>query len=644
MILEIKEFKKVKEQILNLEPGINLLVGANGSGKSSLLEYLFGNESVGFNRIAYSSGINQSYSSIYTPILEKKIRKHRSTYFSFGKTKKIEIDEKFCIYLDKKWAPFLIVSSLLLKKEKSLCSSWMSKLGLKVFNLSYPLYFNHSYRKRIKLSIDLAISGESYLGIQNTTMHRFISKLCGGKEDVGLNPVEEISIGTLDDYDNGSGASKEIIEYFFKNNIFADANLFASADPKKIKTEKQSELQLIHFFSLLQALTSGLRPILDLNKTELSFANNANQKFKLSDLSDGEYQLLTTSALIDLFGSEDSILLLDEIDAHIHPNIIRDIWQMLEPLKQTTIITSSHNMMSLSLTDINKIRFMEDGTIQSDSRKKDGVISSLCGAYFSMPVAQSLYYSCKNLFLVDGDNDWDFFKALFQLSGKNIHELENNSMIIPIGSTTQKETGFEEALQNKITWIENFKKSLLNLNLDANQIRLQNFILICDKDALDLTKVKPTNGLYYKEIKDGISKVSGFRGEVHQFILNRRNIESYFISEDARKFFAAQVTEKMVIDKWKISMDEFTKSRTRYLNSYVGAQIRGLGPLFVDSEMYNKRSIEEVDAKKVIQAFVSDDSGVNLELLNNYISKMALKDIDPYLAQMFDKIKLIVTS
>lgn len=646
MIVKLEKFKKIKKQDVTLEDGINLLVGANGSGKSSLLEYLFAKEDIGLNRIAYSSGVNESYSKIYSPILSKKYKSFRSTYYSFGAEKPAIFDDQFCIYLDKTWAPFLIVTALYLKNsDTSLCGRWMQNLSLKVFSLKYSLNFSRQYRSKVETSISESEQGKSFLGFQSSKIHRFVSKLSGGLEGVGTRSNEEVEIGTGDIYDKGGVVNKEITDFLFKNELLADGELFAGVDPKKYSIAQQNEIQLINFFSLLQTVAFGKTPVIDLQTTDLIFKNSTNDQFGLNDLSDGEFQLLTTSALIDLFGDEKSLLILDEIDAHIHPSIIRKIWAMLEPLK-TKILTSSHNMMSLSLTDINRIRFLEDGTILNESRKKKGVIESLYGAYFSPPVAQSLYYSCENLFILDGHNDWQLLKSLCKRAGKRFEEIEENCMIIPVSSSTQKANGFDEMYSRKIDWVKNFKNSLLNLDLDSRKIRLKNFILICDKDDLDLSsRTKDQNcDLFYNIVTNGIKKVKGFSGTIHLIVLNRRNIESYFISKSAREELSDEISEESIIKDWEVSETDYKKNEDKYRRSYIGKQIRNLGPLFADSDSFNSRSIEEVDGKRVIHSFISDKNGINEEKVDRYLSKMKDSDLDPYLGKMFDKIKSIIST
>ncbi|WP_369686215.1 AAA family ATPase [Photobacterium kishitanii] len=50
-----------------------------------------------------------------------------------------------------------------------------------------------------------------------------------------------------------------------------------------------------------------------------------NNSLSLSDLSDGEYQILFIYALLDLFDSEDTLFLLDEVDSHLHYKNIENL-------------------------------------------------------------------------------------------------------------------------------------------------------------------------------------------------------------------------------------------------------------------------------------------------------------------------------
>lgn len=59
--IELVHYKRLlpAETSLLIQKGVNLLVGQNGSGKSSLLEYLFNKPNRDYTCVAYSSGLNR---------------------------------------------------------------------------------------------------------------------------------------------------------------------------------------------------------------------------------------------------------------------------------------------------------------------------------------------------------------------------------------------------------------------------------------------------------------------------------------------------------------------------------------------------------------------------------------------------------
>lgn len=631
MRVNLQPFKRLKSQEVEFQPGINLLVGANGSGKSSLLEYLFKTDLQGKLKIAYSSGINESFTSLYAPILKASIRKAQKSYFEYegsliDGSQTVEQDTVF--YFDKSWAAFLIVSAAFLRSGNKATAYWLDTLNLKIQRLSFNQKFAPAYRRRLKDTQGEVEKGKLEFGFESSRIHKFIASI-SNHELVGDSPIQRVEIPRQDVDPTFVGENRlctEISNFFFEKNVFVDM---------KENTTKTSGA--VEFFKLLQVATSGRSPLIPLRDVELEFLSSGGQKIKLNDLSDGEFQLLTTAALVDLFDGPQSLFLLDEIDAHIHPKIIGSIWKTLDS-SAGVLLSSSHNMMSLSLTDINRIRFLEDGTILSEFKKKKGVIDSLYGAYFSAPVANSLFYSCKNIFIFDGLADWEIFKALCVKSGKNFGAIEADSVYVAKSSNSNRNNGLDDLISPKMDWIREFIRALQTLDLDEKSIRLKNFFIISDRDDVEAER---NLALWYR--KETISGAKGYTAKVHKFIWNRRCIENYLISAKARMAFADEITEPIIRDKWKVPVDRIAVQPDRFKRNYMG-ELKNVGDFFTESEAFNNQSVCVANCKKVVHSFVFDESGLNLQKLTAYIEQMAPTDIDPYLMRVFEKIAEQVSS
>jgi len=637
MIIQAEDFKRLKKQPIALKRGINLLVGANGSGKSSLLEYIFKTNLGGKVKVAYSSGVNESFSSIYEPILKKNIRKAQKSYFQYEKELKEFAEEVSgdgavenpdeIFYFDKTWAPFLILTSTFLKRGNKATQYWLDQLGFKIERFEIVQKFSPSYRKKISTSQEMVSERRIEFGFESSTIHKFISSLSDNDEP-GTESVQKTVIPPFDvdaTFVAGSSISDQVNKFFFDKNTFG---LFTEKSYNK-------DWGFVEFFKLLQVATSGASPLIPLKEMKLFFITKSGQKISLNDISDGEFQLLTTASLIDIFDSDQTIFLLDEVDAHIHPKIISPIWKLLEET-QGVLLTSSHNMMSLSLTDINKISFLDDGTILNEFRKKKGVLDSLYGAYFSAPVANSLFYSCKNIFIFDGLADWDIFKALCGKSGRRFDKIEADSVYVAKSSNTNKPHGIDDLLSPKLEWVENFISSLATLDTDPKRIKLKNFILICDKDDVDL------GGRFFYKNKS-TRKIKGYQATIHQFIWNRRCIENYLISKSARVHFISDVTQEVMIDTWGLSAERVKSDSEKFRKTYVGSH-REIPEIFFDSDSFNPNTIKSVNCKSVVHSLVFDNNGINKDRLDKYVQSMDASEVDPYLLEVYSKLLEIVES
>lgn len=624
--IQIGSYKKLQAQKIHLDKGINLLVGANGSGKSSLLELIFNNPKVSPIRVAYSSGVNESFSEIYRPYLETKIKRYKKVLFQYAE--EIESShsgskEDHCYYFDKEWAPFLILAATFLKKGK-LTSGWLTNFGLKLSSLSFTLKFDTTYRNKIKLAFQ--DNEESTIGFDTSKIHRFLNSLTNDFERLGFETSTDFIFPDSDTTFEGTNVlSTELNNYLFDSGIFG-----------KSGSSRTLDANIAEFFDSLQVAASGSKPILPLKYVNLIFKNENGKEITLNSLSDGEYQLLTTSALLDLFGNKETIFLLDEIDAHIHPTLVREIWELLASV-EGYIVTSSHNMMSLSITEMNRICFLENGIILNDFFKKKGVIDSLFGGFFTTPVVNSLFYSCKNIIIMDGLDDWIIFKRLCEKQGKDFTEIEESSVFVSKNSSSTKPGGLVELFQPKIDWVNNFISSVKNLNLANDKIKLKNFILICDRDDVETSD---QDELYYKG--GNTRPVNRYVGKIHKIVWNRRCIENYLLSKAAREAYTPDLDQEYIKTHWKVRDSDITQyGQNKVLKSFLG-YVKNHMAIFSDSEHYGEGTKRIMSCKAMIHSYVFDESGLNEQKLSNYISSMEKEDIDPYLLLVHRKLEGIV--
>src|SRR5690606_32079692 len=244
---------------------------------------------------------------------------------------------------------------------------------LRISSFYFEIKLPANYRNRLKKSHKMLEKGESDFGFESLKINKFLYDLIGDN-DILLNYSKVPIFWGDTDYKRDS--SHPILLTTLYNQIF-DSSLFSSIG------FNTNDLK-IEFFRVLQALSSGgsKSNFIDLNKTRMNLVKNSNELLDLSDLSDGEFQILINASIVDLFDSEESIFLLDEIDAHLHPGVVSKVWKTFSDL-QGYALSSSHNVVSISNSDYRKIFFLKNGDLVSEVKSKISLLDEVCGKFHS---------------------------------------------------------------------------------------------------------------------------------------------------------------------------------------------------------------------------------------------------------------------
>lgn len=119
--------------------------------------------------------------------------------------------------------------------------------------------------------------------------------------------------------------------------------------------------------------------------------------YDFDNLSEGEKKLILIECITNVLGDENSLILLDEPDAHTHIAMKKDLLKLISEFEGQTIMTT-HSPMFLNKRwdgfDENNIFYMHDGKIESTEPLKH--LAELT------------------------DNEIDYFEGSFILSSKNI--------------------------------------------------------------------------------------------------------------------------------------------------------------------------------------------------------------------------------
>jgi hypothetical protein len=563
--------------------------------------------------VAYSSGLNESFSQLYEPYLKEKTKELKK-FYSQSSSEAETSTSKPLFYFNARWGAFLILGASFLKKD-GLTNKWLRKQQLRITEINFKMRFPSTFRKQI---IEGTTKG---LPLDITRRYQFLESISGME-----NFSEAIQ-------ERSEFTSMPIIEFTNVDKPFSEEYPLSEELLRYLQVSNLFNEGAVSFFHSLIDATSGKHPFIPLEDVNLQFVNEDGVKMPLNALSDGEFQLLVTSALIDLFDSSETFLLLDEMDAHLHSSLLKEFWENLKDVKGY-LLTTSHNLTSIAETDLNKIHILENGRIESEHKKQQKIIKALSGTHFYDTVRNGLLKNIPNVVIMDGLDDWQIFKALCRKKNLDIESLEEKMFLIKKESTTKKncEKGLKELIDPKTEYAKGIIKAL-----GSDKGCLKTFILICDRDRYEEERNKEAN--YFGKAK-GIPSPY----EVHQFIWNRRNIESFLISKSARKHY--ELSEDLMNEEYSKIVEDPAYGKERVKKELMGFESDG-SPLFTDSDTFETKKMT-IDAKPIISLFIYDGDGnnkvLNLKKLQDYVDLMTDDEIDVNIEPMFNKLSAIINN
>ena len=505
MNLEIPNYKYINyNQTIEFDDrSICTLIGENGSGKSTILEAIFQKyiEEENKNIICFTSGQNELFSTIFNT------HKKQSNRFTLDEHNIIK-----SFYFDKNWASILIFFATSLKSNGKVRTFLKDKEIIEVIDnkdISSKLSFKFRVRQPY---IDL---------IKNELL----------KEEQGLF-VEHSRRRTV---------HYNLLEKFINNKIdsdydFDEINYRIVKQNKYLKADEVNDIfdtSINHIFTFLSHTTRGWLSNIDMNSIELQFKDN----IKFNQLSDGEYQLLAIYAIIDLFDSEDTIFLLDEVDSHLHYSNINKLWTQLKSI-QGKVVTTTHSSESILNNDFDSLHYIECGRIEREltAEKVFKKLAQVTGASdYEYKIASKI----KFIALLDDEVDWIIFKklAIKKLNQENVEDILNQ--VIPYKRSSSFNTTGEIFGKSKLIYVENFKDKQTPDSITTA------IFLICDRDKLPVTEI---NDIDLKvNIDNSFRSLKKFNNnktktylhswkmlEIENYLLSKTMLESYSKLDDMK--------------------------------------------------------------------------------------------------------------
>lgn len=404
--LWVEDFKNLKNFTINFEnqENLSIIIGNNGSGKSNILELLSG---------------------IFAELYSRKLSLIRSNYhLKYKLNDKIIELRKGKILIDGKEQSkrYLSDNNLLPSRVVALYSGEEIRL-YKNYYESFTKKYLRNFSQMLSPSNSMIYIDKSYWSIALLVL--IISAESGNEDhksflenNIGIEQIKNIHIDFKTSYFSrvirGSSLDVllEIINYNKQKTMDYISNHLSLA-----LNEESSNLSVIELFNILLHAT-----LLQRAKVfeKITFKFN-DENINLSDLSEGEKKKLLIKATMDLVANENSLVLLDEPDAHIHVEGKQEILNTFKEYANTfnrSIVITTHSPTLTSCAEDKHIVMLTKGSngnceIIDDTKKS--LIQQLTGNIYSINEQNIIFNSSKPLLLVEGKSDIKYIKRALEL-------------------------------------------------------------------------------------------------------------------------------------------------------------------------------------------------------------------------------------
>lgn len=413
--------------------GYIALIGLNGSGKSNLLESI----SIIFDNLINNNGrqIPFNYALDYQINGDKYLRK-----------KKVAIKNGEKTSLTKITYPSSIIG----------CYSGEDRRWWHLaFERYYNTYFNRAINKNEYIPQFIYINYTcwkiallSLVCTNNTSIQDFLKKLLGINSPLDVEVSFEIDPSKKDGFKTHPAISwfdriaNEGLESINANLIYSTDII---SNGKFVPENKKGNF-IFHYLYLLSQPRKN-----DINKIDKLIENISIKinGLNFSNLSEGQKKLILIECITKVLGDENSLVLLDEPDAHTHIAMKKDLLELISEFGGQTIMTT-HSPMFLNKRwsgyKEENIFYMHDGKIEdTEPLKHLSELTDNSIDYFE----GSFILSSKKILVTEGPYDILYIKhAIDKFSDENSDYLriKDNVAFLHAGGSSNAADLYEQTL------------------------------------------------------------------------------------------------------------------------------------------------------------------------------------------------------
>ena len=414
------------------------LIGLNGSGKSNLLEAI---------SIIFDGLINNGGTGIpFDYEIEYGINGHIYT----RKKRQAMKDGIICKAEDLEYPSSLIAC--------------YSGEDLRLWQIAYEKYHMGYFNEAVKQTY----SSPTFLYINKYCWKiALISLLCSNNDKVKdflkytlkIDSPSDVELDlSYDDAKKASFQTHAALNWFYRivqdGNQNINLNIIATTDiyiaGRQVPEEHKAKC-VFNFLYLLSQPKKNEKNKIDklINDIKIS-VNIGDNKIDFDDLSEGEKKLILIECITKVLGDVNSLVLLDEPDAHTHIAMKKELLKLISEFEGQIIMTTHSPMFVKMIQDNekNNLFYIENGKI---TESRNNLIKKLSNDALTV-LDGTLYSKSNSYLLVEGKSDVNCIKAAIN-KFPEFEKLQDVS-IISFNGASEAKVFFEQAFKDSIDCVK----------------------------------------------------------------------------------------------------------------------------------------------------------------------------------------------
>ena len=415
---------------------ISVLIGNNGSGKSNILEVVSSifksifNKNIGL--LLYKFEIEYTINNF-----DIKISNKNTLYYGRKKIENIKyrkIDANVIYNILPLPLPHILVDKPYLPSQViALYSGEERRLRKEYYQNIYNKYNTDVIHNRVNIDVNqqMIYIDKQYWDIALLTM---IASDISIDDIVKNNNLEsitiEINLSNLLRFRNS--AYNEVVS--FVDNFYFDINgqridetptITISIEELKDRLNNETHRRLFNLLCVAK-LPKGINDKL-ITSLELKFENGLSTK----DFSEGTKKRILLKLVLNILADDDTLVLFDEPDSHIHVANKEQIKILLDDNKHIETILTTHSPTLMHIFD-NNLTYLENGIVSG--KEKAEILKEISGDLMSITEQQIILNSNSDILLVEGKTDEIHIEIALKRLQEDYPEYQNLKFeYIPLG-------------------------------------------------------------------------------------------------------------------------------------------------------------------------------------------------------------------